>query len=124
MRVHRLAVVDKVSGVAKATVDVDVAQTPAERERGLTGTHWLPADRGMLFLFPATAAWPFWMKGVSIPLGLVFLNKANEVIGTRVMKANDATIVRPPVPVRSAIEVSERFLHVHVRVGDRFMLVR
>lgn len=124
MRALRLAVVDKVSGVAKATVDVDVARTPADRERGLTGTRWLPADRGMLFLFPKAAMWPFWMKGVPTSLGIAFLNEASEVIATRVMRANDATVVQPPVPVRSAVEVSVLFLRAHVRVGDLIRIVR
>ena len=44
------------------TVAVEVADTPAERERGLMNRASLPADEGMVFVWSSDQRGAFWMK--------------------------------------------------------------
>lgn len=55
--------------------DVELANDPASRRQGLMGRPTLPANRGMLFIYPDEAPRSFWMKRVRFPLDLLFLDR-------------------------------------------------
>lgn len=56
------------------TLEVDIADTPEKREKGLSGKTDLSGDRGMLFIFEsADKNRGFWMKGMLIPLDLIWI---------------------------------------------------
>lgn len=63
------------------TFVVEVADTPAKRELGLQYRRDLPADRGMIFLFPREADQTFWMKNTPIPLDMIFINSQHQIVG-------------------------------------------
>lgn len=50
-----------------------VAQTPLQRAQGLSGTDPLPADLGMLFIFPETGTHSFWMKDMKYDLDIIWI---------------------------------------------------
>jgi uncharacterized membrane protein (UPF0127 family) len=60
---------------------VEVADTPAKRELGLQYRKDLPADRGMIFLFPAEAPQTFWMKNTPIALDMIFIDRSRRIVG-------------------------------------------
>lgn len=68
-----------VTGVV--TVQVDVANDEASRERGLMYKRSMPPDQGMLFLFADEAPRSFWMKNTYIPLDLIFIDARHQVVG-------------------------------------------
>src|SRR5215207_11189572 len=49
---------------------VEVALTQGEILRGLTFRTSLPADEGMLFVFPESSERSFWMRNTLLPLDL------------------------------------------------------
>jgi uncharacterized membrane protein (UPF0127 family) len=57
-----------------------VAKTSVEREKGLGGTAQIRDDQAMLFVFETDAKWPMWMKDVSYPIDMVWLNKEKKVV--------------------------------------------
>ncbi|HEX9145916.1 MAG TPA: DUF192 domain-containing protein [Candidatus Binatia bacterium] len=63
------------------TFVVELADTPAKRELGLQYRRDLPADRGMIFLFPYEADQTFWMKNTPIPLDMIFINNQRQIVG-------------------------------------------
>lgn len=61
-------------------VQVSVAQTPEERTQGLSGVDTLAADAGMLLVFPQVGQHSIWMKGMKVPLDIIWLDDTGEVV--------------------------------------------
>ena len=66
---------------AAVEISLEVAATPAERERGLMYRRSLAEGRGMLFVFDADGNQSFWMKNTLIPLDLLFIARDGTVVG-------------------------------------------
>ncbi len=100
----------------------EVADTPAERERGLMHRYSLPGDKGMLFVFDKEEVVGFWMKDTPIPLDIIFINKDWEVVNIR--HSAQPCIEEPDTaepcesyfsgaPVRYVLEVNGGFAEQH-----------
>lgn len=59
---------------------VEMAETPQERAKGLMFRTTLPDDGGMLFLFPKTQSVAMWMKNTILSLDMVFANSRGEIL--------------------------------------------
>lgn len=113
-------VLDSPSG-RRASVTVEVARTPAELERGLMFRERLGPDAGMLFVFPRTAEYDFWMKNTLIPLDMIFADAGGNVVGI-VENAEPLTTTSRSAgaPSRYVLEVNGGWSAAHgVARGDR-----
>lgn len=63
----------------RAALQVQVAKTEEQRERGLMSVTNLPAHTGMIFVFDNDQGVAFWMKDTLIPLDMVFLGSDGTV---------------------------------------------
>jgi uncharacterized membrane protein (UPF0127 family) len=63
-----------------ATIPVEIADTPDERQRGLMFRESLPKDRGMLFIFDEEGTYSFWMKNTMIHLDIIWISSENIVV--------------------------------------------
>src|SRR5438105_1817030 len=61
------------------TIQVDVVDTPLERERGLMFRRKLPKDYGMLFVFPREEPMTFWMKNTWSSLDILFISADKRI---------------------------------------------
>ena len=108
------------SGGKSLVVQVEVADTPAKRERGLMFRKELADGQGMIFLFDEEGEHSFWMKDTLIPLDLIFADSAGRVVGI-VAQARPLTLEpRTGGPGRMVLEVPGGWAARNgVRVGDR-----
>lgn len=60
-------------------LELEVADTPEERRRGLMNRTELESD-GMVFVYGREGERTFWMKNTYIPLDIIFLDSNREVV--------------------------------------------
>jgi uncharacterized membrane protein (UPF0127 family) len=109
-------------------VDVEIAETPEAKVRGLMGRRSLPADAGMVFLEPRPVDQGFWMKDTLIPLSIAFWGPDGRILRILDMqpcRVDDCPVYEPRVRWTGALEVNQGFFDRHgVVVGDRVRLER
>lgn len=69
--------------IAGASVKTVIADTDAERARGLMFKEDIGPSAGMLFIFEEEAPHAFWMKNMRFPLDLVWLDRQKRVVDIR-----------------------------------------
>ena len=108
------------TGNTLAEIDIEIADTDPEREAGLMNYTSLPADAGMLFIFPSPQSVYFWMKDTLLPLDIVFVNDAKVIvkIAPNAVPLSE-TLIPSDVPIRYVVEVNAGFCLLHnIHVGD------
>ena len=73
--------------------NVEIADTPETREKGLMDIKELPKDQGMLFVWDEPQEIDMWMKDTLIPLDIVFINEDFEVTSVQQGQPNDETLL-------------------------------
>lgn len=108
-------------------LDVELATTMSQRQRGLMGRENLPETRGMLFRFESeqSASNAFWMYRTLIPLDIAFIDGEGRIVAINTMPPCTATSPSdcPSYPAgaayHSALEVnSGYFAERGIGVGD------
>ncbi|MFN8790230.1 MAG: DUF192 domain-containing protein [Bdellovibrionales bacterium] len=105
---------------------VEVAETPAQLERGLMFRESLAGGTGMLFIFPNEAYRSFWMKNTYVDLTIGYFDKHRRLFETLDMKASSAVQTQFPTypsrkPAQYALEVPQGWFKTHsVKIGDSF----
>jgi len=64
----------KVVKIKGVTINVEIADTAAARERGLSGRASLGANQGMLFLFDEPDYYGFWMPDMKFNIDIVYIH--------------------------------------------------
>lgn len=79
---------------------VEIADTPEERQHGLMFREHMEPEHGMLFLFPDNTQRSFWMKNTLIPLDMIFIREDRTILGI-VENAEPKTLSSRAVPGQS-----------------------
>jgi uncharacterized membrane protein (UPF0127 family) len=112
------------------TIDLLVAETLDETMWGLSDFPSLPADTGMLFVFPQPGIYSFWMKDMQFSLDMIWIDSDNRVITIHENISPDTYLQKPPQtfqstkPASAVIEVSGGFVKDYgVKVGERLEII-
>jgi len=103
---------------------VKLAMTARARYRGLSGRDNLPAERGMLFVYPRAKNLAYCMRGCEIPIDIVFISPAGLVVNVYAMQVEPDRAGRvryeSHVPACYALELAGGQAKLAgIAVGDR-----
>ena len=113
---------------------VELAQTAAQRDKGLMYRKELDRNRGMLFIFSAEGGsasggdkegnYPFWMKNTLIPLDIVWINNNNKVVfianNVQPCRSLVCPSVNPKIDVKYVLEINAGLCEeMGLKLGDR-----
>ena len=107
-------------------VHVEVVADDETRKQGLMFRDHLADDRGMIFFFPESGEYPFWMKDTLIPLSIAFYSADGRILKILDMEPCDADpcpLYDPEVAYRGALEVNQgAFADWGISAGDRLRI--
>lgn len=103
------------------TLILELATTPATRERGLMHRTTLAPYDGMLFEFPQAQNYAFWMKHTPIHLDILFIDEARSIAFiAENATPNSLAPIAPGKPVIAVIELYGGSAAQHaIRTGDK-----
>ncbi len=107
------------------TYQIEVANTPAQRQLGLMHRPHLAPDEGMLLVYPQAGDHQIWMKNMLIPLRVYWIDAGFEVIDVQRLEPCSSN----PCPVYSASRDSKYILELGdydhaLAIGDGVMGIR
>ncbi len=100
---------------------VELARTPNEQARGLMFRRQMPADQGMLFIFPEDKEANFWMKNTILPLDLLFVRADGTIVTIHPMaEPYSEKLISSGKPVRMVLEIlGGQAAKQGIRIGDK-----
>lgn len=104
--------------VAEHTLKVEVADSPEEREAGLSKKNSLPENQGMLFVFEQPGEYPFWMKDMKFPIDIIFIS--GDKIVTIYGNVQPPTSDNPSLPLYSPTAPSDKVLEINAGLAEQY----
>lgn len=95
---------------------VEIAATPAARQRGLMYRRHLAPDHGMWFVFQDDALRVFWMKNTLIALDILFFDSSRHLVS---MQLNVPPCHHDPCPLYSSQQSARYALEVPAGTARR-----
>ena len=86
----------------------EIALSADEKQKGLSGRDYMKENNGMLFIFPQSGLYPFWMKDMKFPIDIIWLDDGLKIIGLE-KNINPNTFPEkfsPPSPAKFVLEVN------------------
>jgi uncharacterized membrane protein (UPF0127 family) len=118
-------VIESLTGV-RHTFQVEVAETPAERTKGLMFRSEMAADAGMLFLYQAPQFVTMWMRNTVLPLDMLFITADGRILSIAERAVPQSAMLIPSdgaalgvlevnagTASRLGLGVGDRVLHAH-----------
>jgi uncharacterized membrane protein (UPF0127 family) len=100
-------------------ITVEIARRPPDRARGLMFRESLPADHGMLFVFPDESVQQFWMRNTTIPLSIAYADARGRIVRIADLEPLDERPVTSLGPAQYALEMNRGWFAAHgVAAGD------
>ncbi len=101
-------------------IQAEVAGDFATRAQGLMNRRSMPANHGMLFVFPQNAQHCMWMRNTYIPLSVAFLDERGAVINVAEMEPKTEDNHCAARPARYALEMNRGwFVQRGIKSGIR-----
>ena len=105
---------------------VEIADEWPELQKGLMFRESLPEDEGLLFIFPSSGNYPFWMKNTLIPLDAIYMDANGTIVDILQMEpciADPCPSYPPDADALYVLEVNKGFSERHgIEIGNRMVL--
>jgi uncharacterized membrane protein (UPF0127 family) len=107
-------------GAGMYNIKVEVAQTQQEHATGLMWRTTMPANEGMLFIFPRAGQQCFWMKNTLLPLSIAFIDDSGRIVNLDEMQPKTENPHCSTQPVRFVLEMNKGWFKKHgFKPGDQ-----
>ena len=100
----RLPVTELTAGFHR--IEAEVAVDQASQAKGLMYRRSMPANHGMLFVFPRTNHHCMWMRNTLLPLSVAFLDAQGKIINIEDMQPETEDNHCAASPARYALEMN------------------
>ncbi|WP_343224041.1 DUF192 domain-containing protein [Nitratireductor kimnyeongensis] len=108
------------TSAGEVAFNIEIADEPAERQRGLMFRQSMPVDRGMLFVFPEESRQGFWMQNTPLSLDLLFISADGEVRAIAPGTPFSTASISPNVESQFVLELlAGTAQKMGIEVGDR-----
>lgn len=108
--------------IGTTTIVVEIEDTPAAREQGLSGRVSLADGSGMLFVFEQPGTYGFWMKDMNFALDMIYADASGRIVTIvrdatpESYKQNPPQVFYPSSPALYVLEVPAGFADSHTIV--------
>ena len=90
---------------------VELARTPEQWVKGLSGRNLLPGRHGLLFIYPSSEPRSFWMRDMVFPIDIVFIDDSSTVARVErnavpMRPGEEKTLYHSGVPIKYALELN------------------
>ena len=103
----------------------EIADNDMKRTRGLSNRKSLDNNRGMLFNFPKSDVYRFWMKNTLIPLDIIWIenNQIVDMISLQPQSGFSIPDYTPKSPATFVLEVNAGFIKENdIKIGDKIKI--
>ena len=107
--------------VGNVEIEIEIADTPAERSQGLSGRRSLAENEGMLFVFDSSQIVSFWMKDMRFSIDIIWVSEELAIVGIEknLSPATFPQTFSPTEPVKYVIELNAGWAdNNNIEVGD------
>ena len=103
-----------------STLNIEIANSPYERETGLMYRTSMEKNQGMLFVFDEESILTFYMKNTYMSLDLIFISEKKEIISIyKNAKPNDLSSISSKLPSKYVLEVIHGVSdNLNLKIGD------
>lgn len=102
----------------------NVANTPWEREKGLSGATFLNNKNGMLFEFEEADYHGIWMKKMTVSIDIIWIDPQNRVVSIKENVSPDTypEVFKPDAPAKYVLETAAGYVAANnIKLGDTVM---
>ena len=94
--------------IGNVAVKIEVATSPTEKQKGLSGRNFMQKNSGMLFIFSQPDFYPFWMKDMKFPIDIIWLDENLQIINIEKNITPDTFPKKfiPRLPAKYALEIN------------------
>jgi len=111
----------KILRIGETVLNVSIADSQSERQKGLSGRIGLAENEGMLFVFDKEGYYGFWMKEMNFPIDIAWLDKDKKItlIEKNVLPETYPKIFNPKSKNLYVLEIKAGFFEKFgIKIGD------
>jgi len=116
-----LSFISAENGTSIRDIKIEVADTDAERARGMMFRKTVPTDTGMLFLMESSKEQSFYMRNTYVSLDILFIDEAFKIVNiAKKAVPRTETQLKSTAPAKYVLEVAAGFTDAYnIKAGDK-----